>query len=90
MKNKRMQDWLNNIYNTQDEEISCSECFHQVSHYVEVELSGEDPAATMPAVKQHIGQCPACREEYETLLDLQRMENEGGSLSIDQLKDSIH
>ncbi len=90
MKNNRFERWLQNIYNTQDEEISCSECFDLVSHFVEVELSGTDAVAKMPQVKQHLDQCPACRAEYETLCDFQRLENEGKLPSADDLQDLIH
>jgi len=89
MKSYRVERWLQNIYNTQDEEISCSECFDLVSRYVELETSGGDAEAQMPQVKQHLGQCPACRDEYETLRDLARFEDEGGAPSIDDLRDSI-
>jgi hypothetical protein len=88
-KNDRFQRWLQSIYNTQDEEISCSECFDLISQFVELELSGTDPVAKLPKVKQHLEQCPACRQEYETLRDLQRLENEGNLPSIDDLQDSI-
>jgi hypothetical protein len=85
----RFERWLQNIHTTQDEEISCSECFDLVSHFVEVELSGEDAAAKMPQLKQHLNQCSACREEYETLRDLRRLENEGEFPSLDDLQDAI-
>lgn len=90
MKNNRFERWLQNIYNTQDEEISCSECFDLVSPFVEMELSGKDAVAKMPQVKQHLDQCPACHAEYETLRDLQRLENEGKLPSVDDLQDLIH
>lgn len=90
MKKDRFERWLQNIYNTQDEEISCSECFDAVSHFVEVELSGMDPVVKMPKVRQHLDQCPACRAEYETLRDFQRLENEGKLPSVDDLQDLIH
>jgi hypothetical protein len=87
MKSKRMKGWLQNIYNTQDQEISCSECFDLVSQYVELEVSGNDPGQRLPKVKHHIDQCAVCREEYETLLDLARFEDEGGGQTS---QDSIH
>ena len=90
MKSDRFGRWLQKIYHTQEQEISCSECFDQVSHFVEVELSGKDAVAEMPQIKQHLDQCPACREEYETLRDLQRLENEGGVPPSDNLQDLIH
>ncbi|HET9590405.1 MAG TPA: hypothetical protein VFO91_16580 [Anaerolineales bacterium] len=89
MKSDRFERWLRNIHHTQDEEISCSECFDSVSHFVEVELSGEDPAIKLPRVKQHLDQCPACREEYETLRDLRNLEEEGRLPSKDDLQNLI-
>jgi hypothetical protein len=89
MKNNRFQRWLQNVYKTQEEEISCSECFDQVAHFVEVELSGVDAVAQMPKVRHHLDQCPACRTEYEAIRDLQRLENEGKFPSVDDLKDLL-
>ena len=64
MKSDRLEHWLQNIYNTQDQEISCSECFDLVSHFVEVEFSGENAVAKMPKLKQHLDQCAAFFQEY--------------------------
>ena len=90
MKKKRLERWLQNIYQTRDQEISCSECFDLVSHFVDVELSGEDAATSMPQLKQHLDQCAACREEYETLRELARLENEDELPSSDELQNLIH
>lgn len=89
MKRKRLENWLKNIYETQDEEISCTECFDLVSHFVELEASGQDAAGTLPLVKQHLGQCRACRDEYEALRDLRFLEEQGGLPSLDDLQDSL-
>lgn len=89
MRSKRFDNWLQRIYQTQADEISCSECFELVSAYVEMEISGVDPAPTMPQVKQHLIQCPACHEEYESLRDLRRLEEENGNPSVDDLRDLI-
>lgn len=89
MKSDRLEHWLRNIYNTQDEEISCSECFDLVSYFVEEELCGENAVAKMPQLKQHLNQCAACQQEYETLRDLGRLENEGGLPSSNDLQDLI-
>jgi hypothetical protein len=90
MNRDRFEKWLRNIYETQDEEISCTECFDLVSRFVELEVSGQDAAAQMPKLKQHLNQCPACREEYENLRDLRRLEQEGEIPSLDDLQDLIH
>ena len=90
MNRERFDAWLRNIYETQDEEISCTECFDLVSRFVELETSGQDAAAELPQLKQHLEQCRACRNEYETLCDLARFENDGGAPSLDNLRSSIH
>ena len=89
MKNDGFEHWLRNVFRTEDREISCSECFDLVSHFVEVELAGKSPSAAMPQVRQHLDQCTACREEYEALRDLQRLENKGALPSSDELKGQI-
>lgn len=86
MKQERFRAWLRNIYETQDVEISCSECFDRVSHFVEVEVSGRDVVAELPQVRQHLEQCRACRDEYEVLRDIRCLEDEGNMLSFDHLK----
>ncbi len=90
MKRRRFENWLQAIYHTQDKEISCTECFDLVSGYVELELSSGNPEARMPQMKQHLDQCPTCREEYEALRDLRRLEENGKMPSTDDLEDMIH
>jgi predicted anti-sigma-YlaC factor YlaD len=54
-----------------------------------VELAGENAAIQMPQLRQHLDQCPACREEYETLRDLRRLEEQGEPPSLDDLQNLI-
>ena len=89
MNRERFNIWLRNIYETQDVEISCTECFDLVSQFVELELSGRDAASEMSQVKQHLNQCRACREEYETLRDLVLLDDQGDAPSLDDLRSSI-
>lgn len=89
MKKDRFDRWLENIAATQDEEISCTECFDLISQYVELEFSGKNATAVLPKVHQHLGQCRACREEYEALHDLRQLDEVGKGPSLDDLQDSI-
>ena len=75
MKAIKFERIMRNILHTQDDEILCSECFDQVSDYVDLEFAGEDAAQKMPHLKQHLDQCCVCREEYETLLELARLDD---------------
>ena len=89
MNQDRFYALLRNIYETQETEISCTECFDLVSRYVELETTGRNAEAELPQVRQHLNQCPACRDEYETLRDLTRLEDQGDAPSLDDLRDSI-
>jgi hypothetical protein len=86
MKSNQFEDWLKTIVNTQDEEISCTECFDLISRYVELELAQEDPGVIMPQLKHHLSQCLACREEYEALRDLCHLEEQGKAIQFDDLQ----
>ena len=89
MDRNRFENWLKNIYETREEEISCSECFDLAARYVDLEITGQDVAAQMPELKQHLDQCRACRDEYETLRDLRQLEEENQAPSSDDLQNLI-
>ena len=78
---------IRDIAGTEDEEISCSECFDLVSDYVDREIAGYERG--LPQLEQHLRQCGVCREEYEVLRDLARLEAEGRAPSIDDLRRSL-
>ena len=89
MNRSSFDAWLQNVHRTREEEISCTECFDLVSHYVDLEISGRDVATELPQMKHHLLQCRACREEYESLRDLARLEDQGDLPSTDELRNSI-
>jgi len=62
---------------TADEELSCSRCFELLPQYVDLEVAGDAPDRRIPLFRQHLEQCAVCREEYETLRELARLEAEG-------------
>ena len=76
-----LEGFLRRVWATEDDEISCTECFDLVPQYVDLEVAGESPDKKVPRLRQHLDQCAACREEYEALRDLVRLEAEGGSTS---------
>jgi predicted anti-sigma-YlaC factor YlaD len=50
-------------------EIGCDECFERLDEFVELDLErgGADAETAVPGMRAHLGGCPACREEYESL-----------------------
>jgi hypothetical protein len=49
-------------------ELTCAECFEQLDRYVEVTLAGADPDVAVPGMRAHLTGCPACAEDFESLL----------------------
>jgi len=49
-------------------ELSCEQCFEALDRYVELELADADAAAAVPGMKAHLEGCPACDEDYRSLL----------------------
>jgi predicted anti-sigma-YlaC factor YlaD len=66
--------WIRQVRDTQDEEIDCSACLDQLAQYVDLELATGAAAQSMPQVSHHLYQCAVCREEYEVLAELARLE----------------
>ena len=77
------------VAHTEDEELSCSACFELLPQYVDLELSSEGADVQLPLFRHHLEQCAVCREEYETLRELARLEAEGRAPSIDDLRRSV-
>ena len=89
MKLSPLERLLRLAARTEDEELSCSECFDLLPQYVDLEIEGQTPDSRLPIFRQHLEQCAVCREEYETVRELARLEAEGRSPSIDDLRRSL-
>jgi hypothetical protein len=74
---------------TQEQELSCTECFEILPQYVDLEVAGAAPERQLPLFRQHLEQCGVCREEYDTVRELARLEAEGRSPSIDDLRRTL-
>ena len=58
-------------------ELTCKACFDQLDRYVELELDGADADVMVGGMRAHLEGCPACREDYESLLALVEAEGDG-------------
>ena len=59
---------LQSALESEEYEISCVECFNLLDQYADLILDGADPKEIMPAVRQHLNNCPTCTDEFETLM----------------------
>lgn len=79
MMRSRFSQAVGRLLGPGEPEVSCEVCFDEVDRYVELELSGQDGSAAIPGFRAHLDGCPACREEYESLLALVRSERPDAS-----------
>ena len=79
MNRQVLRRLVRSVADTEDEEISCSECFDLVSQYVDLEVFGMVTEHTLPRLRLHLQQCGVCQEEYEVLRDLARLEAQSSS-----------
>lgn len=49
-------------------ELTCEECFEQLDRYVDLQHAGADADRAVPRMRAHLLGCPACAEDYESLL----------------------
>ena len=49
-------------------ELTCETCFEQLDRYVELELARADADRAVPGMRAHLVGCPACQDDYDSLL----------------------
>ena len=69
LSSETIRKMMHSIQSTREEELSCGHCYDELDQFIEMELSGKNPAEALPLVKEHLDRCTACREEYEVLLE---------------------
>jgi hypothetical protein len=89
VKRNQLERLLALVAQTEDEELSCSACFDLLPQYVDLEIAGEAPESRFRLFRQHLDQCPVCRDEYAILSELARLEAEGHPPSIDDLRRTL-
>jgi len=63
----RLNQWLEAVATTEDEEMDCDSVFELMDHAVELAASGQDIRSLLPGIAVHLGHCPDCRDQFETL-----------------------
>jgi hypothetical protein len=63
-----MLERLEILAKSNKQQIFCDEVFVVLDQFVEAVHRRENVLLFMPLIRQHLDICPACREEYETLL----------------------
>jgi predicted anti-sigma-YlaC factor YlaD len=68
-------DLTTRLLGTAGEDAGCEETLARLAEYVEGELSGQEMAEPLPAVAEHLRNCPACIEDYRGLVELMRVQS---------------
>jgi predicted anti-sigma-YlaC factor YlaD len=71
------RDPLTRLLGTPGKDAGCEGALALLAEYVEGELEGRNVRELLPAVDEHLRNCPACAEDYEGLVALAR-ERRGG------------
>jgi len=50
-------------------ELTCEQCFEQLDRYVDLALAHAEPDRAVPGMREHLIGCPACRDDYDSLLE---------------------
>jgi hypothetical protein len=51
-------------------ELTCDECFDELDRYVELRVADRDADSAVLGLRAHLEGCPACAEDYASLLAL--------------------
>lgn len=71
---KIVTNLMNALEMTQDHELSCDEVFELLDEYAELIINNQDARKYMPLVAHHLEMCSHCREEFEALIEVMRIE----------------
>jgi len=68
VRHQRLDDLLRAI----DGDAGCTAGEDILDAFVDLELAGQDPAATYPGTAIHLRSCPGCRADHDGLLEAAR------------------
>lgn len=76
MKKQTFEYLIRSVFAVKDSEILCTEFFDLLPRFVDLQVSGQNAATTLPQVGQHLHQCPECNEVYLALLQASQLEKD--------------
>jgi predicted anti-sigma-YlaC factor YlaD len=66
------EDLVARLLGTAGKDAGCDGAFALLAEYVEGELAGQQMDEILPAVADHLRNCPACADDYRGLVALLR------------------
>ena len=75
LKKEQIQTLVGLIVTTENDQLTCDDCFGQIGEFAEHALDGRELTDGMKVIQRHLEQCPCCKGEYEALIEaLQELE----------------
>lgn len=65
---EQIKSLLSIVAITSDDSLECDDCFSHVAQFAETTLSGVGLSESMELVRNHLVNCPCCKDEFEALL----------------------
>ena len=69
LSSETIRKMMLSVKSTREVELTCGHCYDELDHFIEMQLSGKNPAEALPLVQEHLDRCVSCKEEYEVLLE---------------------
>lgn len=66
------RDLITRLLGTAGEDAGCEGAHARLAEYIEGELAGRLMTELIPAVAEHLRNCPACAEDYYGVVELAR------------------
>jgi predicted anti-sigma-YlaC factor YlaD len=70
------RDLITRLLGTAGKDAGCEGAHARLAEYIEGELASREMAELLPAVAEHLRNCPACAEDYRGLVELVRGRSE--------------
>jgi hypothetical protein len=70
MPDEKMDERLRAVLGPDGPELTCEACFEHIDKFAELELAGRDAESEVRGMRAHLDGCPACAEDYESLIAL--------------------
>ena len=68
LNRRQLQQLVDFVATTRDDEISCDECLTGMAEFAEAELVGAEVAVALKRIEVHLESCPECADEYAVLI----------------------
>lgn len=86
---KRLKEWLDQVYETVEKDISCRELRDRLPAYIDNAVQDQNPNGAYIPLQRHLDHCPECSEIFEETLHIAKLEASGNLPELEELLENI-